>query len=50
MINFSVSSTLKSWSDYIARAGRTFRYSEAGPQSLVTGKRVIVDYRSFQGA
>lgn len=42
MINFSVSSTLKSWFDYIARAGRTFRYSEAGPQGLVTGKRVIV--------
>src|ERR1700720_2406654 len=42
MINFSVSSTLKSWFDYIARAGRTFRYSEAGPQGLVTGKRVII--------
>ena len=42
MINFSVSSTLKSWFDYIARAGRTFRYGEAGPQGLVTGKRVIV--------
>jgi FMN-dependent NADH-azoreductase len=42
MINFSVSSTLKSWFDYVARAGRTFRYGEAGPQGLVTGKRVIV--------
>jgi len=42
MINFSVSSTLKSWFDYIARAGRTFRYSEARPQGLVTGKRVII--------
>jgi FMN-dependent NADH-azoreductase len=42
MINFSVSSTLKSWFDYIARAGRTFRYSEAGAQGLVTGKRVII--------
>jgi FMN-dependent NADH-azoreductase len=42
MINFSVSSTLKTWFDYIARAGRTFRYSEAGPQGLVTGKRVII--------
>jgi FMN-dependent NADH-azoreductase len=42
MINFSVSSTLKSWFDYIARAGRTFTYGEAGPQGLVTGKRVIV--------
>lgn len=42
MINFSVASTLKSWIDYIARAGRTFKYTEKGPQGLVTGKRVIV--------
>jgi FMN-dependent NADH-azoreductase len=42
MINFSVSTTLKSWFDYVARAGRTFRYGEAGPHGLVTGKRVIV--------
>jgi FMN-dependent NADH-azoreductase len=42
MINFSVSTTLKSWFDYIARARRTFSYSEAGPKGLVTGKRVIV--------
>ncbi len=42
MINFSVSTTLKSWFDYIPRAGRTFSYSEAGPKGLVTGKRVIV--------
>jgi FMN-dependent NADH-azoreductase len=42
MINFSVSSTLKAWFDYVARAGRTFRYSEKGPQGLMTGKRVII--------
>lgn len=42
MINFSVSSTLKSWFDYLARPGRTFKYSEKGPEGLVTGKRVIV--------
>ncbi len=42
MINFSVSSTLKSWIDHIARPRRTFSYSEAGPKGLVTGKRVIV--------
>ena len=42
MINFSVASTLKTWFDYIARAGRTFSYSEKGAQGLVTGKRVIV--------
>jgi FMN-dependent NADH-azoreductase len=42
MINFNVSSTLKSWFDYVARAGRTFRYSETGPQGLMTGKRVVI--------
>jgi FMN-dependent NADH-azoreductase len=42
MINFSVSSTLKSWFDYIARVGRTFRYSETGAQGLMTGKRVVI--------
>src|SRR5207253_6214707 len=42
MINFSVSTTLKSWFDYVARAGRTFSYGETGPQGLVTGKRVII--------
>jgi FMN-dependent NADH-azoreductase len=42
MINFGVPTQLKSWFDYVARAGRTFRYSEAGPQGLVTGKRVII--------
>src|SRR5713101_7150251 len=42
MINFSIPSTLKSWFDYVARAGRTFSYGETGAQGLVTGKRVIV--------
>jgi FMN-dependent NADH-azoreductase len=42
MINFTVPSNLKSWVDYVARAGRTFRYSEKGPEGLVTGKQVIL--------
>jgi len=42
MINFTVPSNLKTWIDYVARAGRTFSYSEKGPQGLVTGKQVIV--------
>jgi FMN-dependent NADH-azoreductase len=42
MINFGVPTQLKSWFDYVARAQRTFRYSQAGPQGLVTGKRVII--------
>jgi FMN-dependent NADH-azoreductase len=42
MINFTVPSNLKTWIDYVARAGRTFRYSEKGPEGLVTGKQVII--------
>jgi FMN-dependent NADH-azoreductase len=42
MINFTIPSTLKAWIDYVARAGRTFSYSEAGPKGLVTGKHVII--------
>jgi FMN-dependent NADH-azoreductase len=42
MINFTIPTNLKAWIDYVARAGRTFSYSEKGPQGLVTGKQVIV--------
>ncbi len=42
MINFTIPSTLKSWIDHVARAGRTFSYTEKGPQGLVTGKQVIL--------
>jgi FMN-dependent NADH-azoreductase len=42
MINFTIPSTLKTWIDYVARAGRTFSYSEGGPKGLVTGKRVYL--------
>ena len=42
MYNFSIPSTLKAWIDYIARPGRTFSYSEKGPEGLVKGKRVII--------
>jgi FMN-dependent NADH-azoreductase len=42
MINFTIPSNLKAWVDYVARAGRTFSYSEAGPKGLVTGKHVIL--------
>ena len=42
MINFTIPTNLKAWIDYVARAGRTFRYSEKGPEGLVTGKQVIV--------
>ncbi|SFK96822.1 FMN-dependent NADH-azoreductase [Lysobacter sp. cf310] len=42
MYNFGISSTLKAWIDRVAVAGRTFRYTEAGPEGLAKGKRVIV--------
>lgn len=40
--NFGVPATLKAWVDQIARAGVTFRYTENGPEGLLTGKRAIV--------
>jgi FMN-dependent NADH-azoreductase len=42
MINFTIPTTLKSWIDYVARAGRTFSCSESGPKGLVSGKRVFL--------
>ena len=42
MINFSIPSNLKTWIDNVARAGRTFSYSEKGPKGLVTNKQVIL--------
>ncbi|MBZ9710760.1 FMN-dependent NADH-azoreductase [Mesorhizobium sp. B2-1-8] len=41
-INFSVSSTLKSWVDHVTRAGKSFAYGENGPKGFVTGKKVYV--------
>ena len=42
MYNFSVPSQLKAWIDRIAVAGKTFRYTESGPEGLASAKRVIV--------
>ncbi len=42
MYNFGIPSTLKSWFDHLLRAGVTFRYTEAGPEGLLKGKRAIV--------
>ncbi|AXV17278.1 FMN-dependent NADH-azoreductase [Neorhizobium sp. SOG26] len=42
LINFNIYSTLKSWIDNIARAGKTFRYTAEGPQGLATGKKVYI--------
>ena len=42
MYNFSFPSQLKAWLDRLSVAGKTFRYTENGPQGLVEGKRVII--------
>lgn len=42
MYNFSISTQLRSWFDYVLRAGVTFRYTEKGPEGLLKGKRAIV--------
>ena len=42
MINFSLSSPLKSWIDHVLRAGVTFKYTETGPQGLATGKKAYL--------
>lgn len=42
MFNFTVPSQLKAWIDRIAQAGRTFRYTENGPQGLAGGKTLVI--------
>ena len=42
MYNFSIPSTLKAWIDHVARRGRTFRYTEKGPEGLLGNKKVFV--------
>ncbi|MBR7791284.1 FMN-dependent NADH-azoreductase [Undibacterium sp. FT147W] len=42
MYNFSVPSQLKAWLDRLAQAGRTFKYTEAGPVGLVSGKQILI--------
>lgn len=42
MYNFGITSTLKAWFDHVLRAGETFRYTENGPEGLITGKRAVV--------
>jgi FMN-dependent NADH-azoreductase len=42
MYNFSIPSQLKAWIDRIQIAGKTFRYTEHGPEGLAGPKRVII--------
>lgn len=40
--NFTIPATLKAWADLVARAGRTFRYTQNGPEGLLSGKTVYI--------
>ncbi|WP_144109986.1 FMN-dependent NADH-azoreductase [Paraburkholderia sp. BCC1886] len=42
MYNFGISSQLKTYFDFIARAGVTFKYGANGAEGLITGKKVYV--------
>lgn len=42
LYNFGIPSTLKAYIDHIARAGITFRYTETGPEGMLTGKKAFV--------
>ncbi|MEO1044123.1 MAG: NAD(P)H-dependent oxidoreductase [Pseudomonadota bacterium] len=42
MYNFGIAASLKAWIDLIARARKTFRYTETGPEGLLKGKKAYV--------
>ena len=42
MYNFGMTSTRKAWFDHVLRAGRTFKYTEAGPVGLTPDRKVYV--------
>lgn len=52
MYNFNIPSQLKAWIDRIAVRGKTFHYTEDGPEGLAGGKQVIVaaSYGGFHPA
>jgi FMN-dependent NADH-azoreductase len=42
MHNFAIPSVLKLWIDQVARVGKTFAYSETGPQGMLHGKKATI--------
>ena len=42
MYNFTIPTQLKAWIDRLAQPGRTFTYTDKGPQGLAVGKTLIV--------
>jgi len=42
LYNFTIPSQLKAWIDRLSVAGKTFRYTEKGPEGLAGGKTLII--------
>lgn len=42
MYNFGISTQLKTYFDFISRAGISFQYTDSGSEGFVTGKKVFV--------
>lgn len=49
MHNFSVPASFKAWIDQIARAGRTFSYTNQGPKGLIPSHKKVVAVLSRGG-
>ena len=50
MHNFSVPASFKAWIDQIARAGKTFSYTDKGPKGLIPSNKKVVAVLSRGGA
>ncbi len=44
--NYTIPAALKAWIDMVVRARETFRYTEAGPEGFLKGKRAIIVFTS----
>jgi FMN-dependent NADH-azoreductase len=42
MYNFGIPSTMKAWIDHVARAGKTFKYTENGSVGLLADRKVVI--------
>lgn len=42
MYNLMIPSTLKSWIDFVSRAGQTFQFTESGPVGILKGKKAYI--------
>lgn len=42
LYNFTIPAALKAWIDLVARAGMTFRYTDAGPEGLLRVERAYL--------